>query len=89
MVVVKWKGGGEATLEKFSEERADLVSTRAFPPGARVEGELEGNLVLRLKVHGSTKTTDGKFRVHGRPLDLTRVLRDMLIAATNSAPPTA
>ena len=77
---IQWKGGGEATLDAATEECIDLTSTRAFPPGARIEGDLveHAGLVVRIKVHGSTKTPEGAFRVHGRPLDLTRALRDLL-----------
>jgi len=77
---VRWNGGGSATIEVVDVRTIVLRSTVPFPPGSRVEGILEGagEVPLRVKVHASKKQPDGEFRVEGRPLDLTREVRERL-----------
>ena len=62
-----------------------LSSPRAQPPGARLEGALDGAL-LRLKVHRCRKRDDGEFLVVGRPLDLRRETRAALEALAGGSP---
>ncbi len=75
-------GGGEAALLAANANAVVLRSTVASPPGSRVEGVLAGEpgTVVRIKVHACRRQEDGSFLVEGRPLDLTRPVRDKLEA---------
>lgn len=82
---VRWDKGGEAEIVNVTMEKIALVSSIPSPPGSRIEGALElapneGEAAprLRVKVHGCKKEPDGRFRIDGRPLDLTRALLDRL-----------
>jgi hypothetical protein len=82
-VPVRWAQGGEATVLSLDGERVELLSTRAFPPGAPVSGALEREgeeaLSLTMKVAGSAREGDG-YRVRGRLVNATRALREALAA---------
>ena len=55
-----------------------IVAPRASPPGARLEGTIDGQ-ALRMKVHRCRRLASGaEFLVIGRPLDLRRETRDAL-----------
>lgn len=82
---VRWDKGGEADIASITMDKITLVSTIPSPPGSRIEGALdlapgagEAAPRLRVKVHGCKKEPDGRFRIDGRPLDLTRALLDRL-----------
>jgi hypothetical protein len=80
-VTVAWAGGGTATIASTDGERVELTSSRAFAPGSRPEGTLEGvaaNQRIWMKVHGSRRQEDGSYLVRGRLLNVTRELRDLL-----------
>lgn len=84
---VRWDKGGEAEVVAISIDKISLRSTMSSPPGSRIEGvldvphaEREAPLRLRMKVHGCKREEDGKFRIEGRPLDLTRALLDRMMA---------
>jgi hypothetical protein len=101
-VQITWSDGGTATLESLEGDRVTLVSSRAFAPGSRPEGTLEGlpagalepeGRRIWVKVHGSRRQDDGSFRVAGRLLNPTRELRQFLkeaalgpIGGKNSTP---
>lgn len=72
---IVWDGGGEATIVTLEEDRVELVSTRAFPPGSRPEGVFGEGARVRLKTLGSHREGDS-FHVRARLLDATRALRD-------------
>lgn len=72
---VSWDGGGEATITHLEEDRVELASTRAFPPGSRPEGALASGSRIRLKTLGSRREGE-VFCVRARLLDATRALRD-------------
>jgi hypothetical protein len=81
--LIEWTGGGTATIESLELDRVTLVSSRAFAPGSRPEGSIEGApgadaYRIWVKVHGSRRTDDGSFRVSGRILNATRELRRVL-----------
>lgn len=84
MVKVRWDKGGEAEIAIVTMDKISLVSTIPSPPGSRIEGALvlagsdETPPRLRVKVHGCKREEDGRFRIEGRPLDLTRALLDRL-----------
>lgn len=78
MTRVAWSTGGEAHVVNARGEALALVSTVPAPPGARLEGRLDDGAVLKVKVHGSKRQPDGSFRIEGRAIDLTRVLRERL-----------
>jgi hypothetical protein len=80
---VAWLDGGAASLEALDGDRVTLVSDRAFAPGSRPEGTLEGpheqaGHRIWVKVHGSRRRDDGSFLVTGRLLNPTRELRQVL-----------
>lgn len=84
---VRWDKGGEAEIVNVTMDKIALVSSTPSPPGSRIEGALdvapaEGEPAprLRVKVHGCKKEPDGRFRIDGRPLDLTRALLDRIAA---------
>ena len=72
--VVRWAGGGEATIVALDARSIVLRSTVPAPPGARIDGTLGvgGTGTLRIKVHACRQQPAGDFRVEGRPLDLPR-----------------
>ena len=85
---IAWSGGGIGTIESLEMDRITLVSTRAFAPGSRPEGTLEGPAETEphriwVKVHGSRQLEDGSFRVTGRILNATRELRQLLKGAVS------
>jgi hypothetical protein len=62
-----------------------IVTPRAFPPGAPLEGTIDGH-PLRLKVNRCRRLPTGEeFVVVGRPVDLRRETREALgaLAAAN------
>jgi len=75
-----WSGGGSARVVAANGEALVLVSTVPAPPGARLEGQLEDQGVLKVKVHGSKLQPDGAYRIEGRAVDMTRALRERLAA---------
>lgn len=77
MVRLRWDVGGEAELVETDGERAVVRSSRAAAPGTPLSAssDLPSSSPLKLKVHGCRKEADGWFRIHGRWLDLTRVVR--------------
>jgi hypothetical protein len=81
-VRVAWAGGGEARVVALSADAIVLRSTRPWPPGARVDGTAACDLpaTLRVKVHTSKKQEDGSFVVEGRPIDMTREVRERIAA---------
>lgn len=87
---VRWAKGGEADIVAITIDSIALLSTTPSPPGSRIEGALvslapiagEGaaGVSVRVKVHGCKREADGRYRIDGRPLDLTRQLLDRLQA---------
>lgn len=77
---VRWAGGGEARVLSIDARAIVLLSTVPLPPGARVEGTVEGEppATLRVKVHASKKQGEAEFVLEGRPLDLPKVTRERL-----------
>jgi hypothetical protein len=75
---VVWAKGGHATVLALSLSTITLRSTVPSPPGSRIDGtlEAEGGGLLRVKIHGSKRQDDGSFVLEGRPLDMTRELRE-------------
>jgi hypothetical protein len=76
-----WAAGGDAYVVALGADGITLRSSRPWPPGARVEASvaIDPPATLRVKVHASRRQDDGTFVVEGRPLDLTRELRDKLV----------
>ena len=59
-----------------------IVSPKAQPPGARLDGSIDG-MGLRLKVHRCRKREDGAFLVVARVLDLRVETRSLLESLAN------
>ncbi len=79
---LRWVLGGEARLVAVRADALTLESTTPSPPGSRIDGVLlSGSCrTVRVKVHVSRKEPSGRFRIEGRPLDLTRDGREELVA---------
>ena len=77
---LEWEGGGYAHLVSVNREAVTLLSTVPSPPGSRISGTLLPSpaSVVRMKVHVCRAEPDGRFRLEGRALDLTRDLRARL-----------
>jgi hypothetical protein len=81
-VQVRWAKGGQARIVSVDTRAIVLISSVAVPPGSPIEGTLEGDppAVLRVKVHASRKLPEGDYRIEGRPIDLSRDVRERLEA---------
>jgi len=69
----------EARFEAWDGSELALVAPKAHPPGARLDGTIDG-LPLRLKVHRCRRRDGGAFVLVGRPVGLRRETRDALDA---------
>jgi hypothetical protein len=97
-VSINWQGGGSAVIDSIDADHIELVSTRAFAPGSRPEGNIalapdspsgaaaraDGQSIW-MKVHGARRQDDGTFRVKGRLLNVRRALLDLLKEVVSSA----
>ena len=79
-VRIEWTDGGEGAIVRLEGDAVTILSSVAAPPGARVEAALvaEGGARLRFKIHRSRRQPDGSYLLEGRPLDLTRELRERI-----------
>lgn len=75
-----WEKSGSARVLRIDANAIALESTIPSPPGSRISGALVGEpaATLRVKIHVSKKQEDGTFLLEGRPIDLTRELRERL-----------
>lgn len=81
-----WTHGGEAEIVAVGADTICLSSTVPSPPGSRIEGTLAGgDAKVKVKIHASKKQDDGSFRLEGRPLDMTKELRERLVAIVAKA----
>jgi len=74
---VSWAAGGGARVLSFDGGAIVLRSTVSSPPGSRIEGALAGEppAKLRVKIHACRRQAEGDFVLEGRPLDMTREVR--------------
>lgn len=85
-----WTKGGAADVVTVEEDAITLRSTIPSPPGSRIEGHLQVDpaVVVRVKIHGSKLVEEGAFVLRGRLLDATRELRQRLVTlATGTGDP--
>lgn len=84
MAHLVWVKGGAADLVAIGADTVTLRSTIPSPPGSRIEARLASDpgATVKFKIHGSKKQDDGTFLLEGRPLDLTKELRERLAALT-------
>jgi hypothetical protein len=73
-----WAKGGTAQVVSIANDAIVLLSSVPSPPGSRLEGRLEGDATVRVKIHGSKRQADGAFVLEGRVLDVTREVRARL-----------
>jgi hypothetical protein len=78
--VIRWARGGEGRVVSLDARSMVVRSTIPSPPGSRIEGTIDGEppLLLRMKVHSSRRQDDNDFVLEGRPLDLSRQAREWL-----------
>ncbi len=88
---IVWAKGGTAEITVIDGDVVTIVSTTPAPPGARIEGRaaLDGDVAIKVKVHGSKKTPEGAFVISGRMLDATRAVLDAIAALCVAAAPSA
>ncbi len=79
MTLVRFAKGGEAVIAAMDGDHVTLSSTTSAPPGATVEGTLEGGTPVRVKVRGCKRDAEGRFVIEGRVIDLSRELRERLV----------
>jgi hypothetical protein len=72
----------DARFHAWDGAEVAIVSPKAQPPGARLDGSIDG-LGLRLKVHRCRKRDDGSFLVVARVLDLRVETRALLEGLAN------
>jgi hypothetical protein len=79
--------GGEADVIAIGSDTVTLRSTIPSPPGSRIEARLASDAaaIVKFKIHGSKKQADGAFVLEGRPLDMTKELRERLSALATGA----
>jgi len=85
---IRWVRGGESQIVAVSATGIVLRSTVPAPPGSRLEGTVEAGgreFAVRIKVHASKRVAEGEFILQGRPLDLTREMRQYLEALAVSS----
>lgn len=83
---VRWLHGGEAAVVRFEGDALVFRSTTPSPPGSRIEGRLESdpNVRVRVKVHGCRRQDEGDYVLDTRPLDMTRAIRTRIEALQNA-----
>ena len=83
---VTWAHGGEARLSSLRADAVVLESTTPSPPGSRIDGTLASGSgeAIRVKIHLCRREASGRFRLEGRPIDLTREVRERLVALIES-----
>jgi hypothetical protein len=83
---VTWAKGGEASIVSIGADTIVLKSTVPAPPGSRIDGTVgasagdDGGTAIRVKVYASKREGEGEFVLQGRPLDMTRAVRERLEA---------
>jgi hypothetical protein len=83
---LRWIKGGEARVLEVSASSIKLESTTPSPPGSRVDAVVIGSgRALRVKIHGSRREASGTFQLEGRPIDLSRDLREELVTMLRGA----
>lgn len=73
--------GEDVQITAFDGESVELISPRAFAPGApcALVVALSPELPMTLKCHGSKRIDDGRFQVRGRAIALRRDDRERLV----------
>lgn len=77
-----WEKGGHADVVSVEGDAIVLRSTTSAPPGARLTSTLttEPPVVVKIKSYGTHRESDGSFTLKGRLIDVTREVRDRLVA---------
>ena len=84
---ITWAKGGSARVVSIGADAIVLVSTVPSPPGSRIDGVIAAEpsaadakpTHVKVKIHVSRREADGTFRLEGRPLDMTREVREHLV----------
>ncbi len=81
--VLKWQGGGEATIAETDGVHATLQSTRQAAPGTPLWADvpLMAGRVVRFKVKACRRLGDQSFELRGRWVDLPKRIREELVSA--------
>ncbi|WP_394823292.1 hypothetical protein [Pendulispora albinea] len=81
---LRWLKGGEADVTRVTGDAVVLRSTIPSPPGSRIDGALtaggDASVTIRVKIHASKRQDDGSFVLEGRLIDVTREIRERLVA---------
>jgi hypothetical protein len=81
-IAIRVPAAFDACFHGWDGAEIAMVSPRAQPPGARLDGSIDG-MGLRVKVHRCRKRDDGAFLVVGRVLDLRVETRGVLERLAN------
>jgi len=83
--------GGTARFVTVTDTTVTLVSSAPSPPGSRIDGVFlaDEGVTFRVKIHGSKKGEDGTFALAGRPIDMTRDVRERILALLAAAAETS
>jgi len=81
-LVDQGRGQGEARVIETDGDWAVVEATQAFPIGATLHAlDVATQAEYRLKMRAGKKIADGRFRVEGRLIGLTREARQGLLEA--------
>lgn len=75
-----WERGGTATILSVQDDALTLRSSIPSPPGSRLQGMLQNDerVRLKIKIHSSKREHEGVFFLTGRLLEATRETRTIL-----------
>lgn len=84
LLSLSWVDGGGAEVVETDGQRVVVLSTRAAAPGQPLTARaaLASATEVRIKVQGCRREADGRFRIQGRWLDLTRAMREEIVLLT-------
>lgn len=87
ILALSWVDGGEAEVLETDGQRVVVLSTRAAAPGQPLTARaaMASAAQVRVKVQGCKREADGRFRIHGRWLDLTRAMRDEIVTLARTS----
>jgi hypothetical protein len=79
-VALQWLQGGRAELLSLTADAVVVRSSVAWPPGSRVQAVRVGDesTKLSMKVHACRREAEEEYRIEGRPVDMTRDVREQL-----------
>lgn len=80
-ILLKWQGGGEATVAANDGVHATLHSSRQAAPGTPLwaDVDLASGTAVRFKVKSCRRLDDATFELQGRWVDLPKRVREEML----------